>query len=1090
MRALCWCLLFLTGCCVFPLLALAETATVVGLREVLSVGTDGVDETVSGQLLVEGSLRKVGTGAFAIPAESIFSGSGERVNVLGGTLAITSGTSAAMALTDLPSNILAKSAFWVDAATNVLFTTVNGTNQVSQWLDVREPDTSAPYVYRRAVSQTTFTNAVPEYRTGGAGPDNSLPYVWFGGYHGGRWMDWLKPDDTAGHFSNAVHNVFAVHGAHDSYGYIFGVTLSDSSTYPLDFYKDDWASDTGTEGAIWSESALGYVATAVRTGRTFLDRKQVVATATPVKRGYQLLDVEVGCRPAHAGNFFNCRNYFPGTNARVGGDRLCEVLVFTNRLAETERIRVENYLWQKWFGRAPQLPAGFSVAQGATSVVETVAGGAQTLTLEGDGAFVKKGTSTATLPVDENLPLAAFNGTVSLDEGSLAARYPVALAAAAGSCYTATNFLTTRTAADAGKIVKSGSDVLILSRIPDGTAVTVTQGTLQIAQPLAARWPAEMRGSIPNPTFEGLTPTNRYLNGEPFGGWAGAVLSYPAQSSVRIMTDSQWISSGSGLLPDPTPNGTCFLLLKASVSAQTTITLPTEGIYALSFIACGRKYASGVTRDGHAFDIVIDGTNRVATVPTFATAWQPYRYRLPWLSAGEHTLLLKSVSGDLDIASALDDMRLDWVEKAPLLNLVSNACFECVASGNYGKTMSFSSAADTGWSFSSAGGGGFVNIKCQGTLFTTYDATVPRVIEGSSVCNLQEFGRRNLYVHSDGIAATTVRFPEAGPYTLSLRVARTRLTSGDPSAASELTVSVSGCVTQKLSVAHDAFETENVGPFTAPANTPLTLQLSGTAGKCMMLVDDIQVARFDNLIQNGSFEEGDTSAYTTNGWDVFIPSGTAPIIYATTLGGQNNWGAAFGTNTFDGDCRCRVSSLSDANGYAKQTVTFAAGGTYRLAFHATSRTQLDPAYGTSLRGRNPISVWIARNGVTNTLAYVTTSDSQFRRYECLFGIVEAGAYEIGFEGQAWADRTSLIDAVSVVKVNVDETWSPFAKNTGLTVESGAKLQLNFIGTVKVDTLRYNGQTLTGLINNKTHSEFVLGAGTLYSPSKGSLLSLQ
>ncbi|GEM_PF-1357892 len=1079
---------FTVGICFMRSLCVAAP-TVIGLREICTVGTNAFDETVSAQFLVEGSLRKVGTGALSIPAEHYFSGSGERVDVLAGTFSITSDTTCIMALTDTPSSTLAKAAFWVDATTNVIFTTVDGTNQVSQWLDVREPDTTAPYLYRRAVSQTTFTNVVPEFRANGAGPSDALPYLWFGGYHSGRWMDWLKPDDTTGHFSNAVHHVFAVHGAHDSYGYLFGVTLSDSSTYPLDFYKDDWASDTGAEGTIWSESASGYVATAVRTGRTFLDRKQVVATATAVKRGYQLLDVEVGCRPAHAGNFFNCRNYFPGTNARVGGDRLCEVLVFTNRLTETERVCVENYLWQKWLSRAPQTPGGFGVAQGATSVVETVAGEAQTLTVEGDGVVVKKGASTAVIPVGKDLPLGAFNGSVFLEGGALAARYPVALEGVSGVRYTCTNFVATCDTAGAGKIVKAGNGELILSGIPDGTAVSVEQGILQIAQPLAARWPTEMRGVIPNPTFEGLTTTNRYLSSEPFGGWTGAVLSYPAQSSVRIMADSQWMSSGNGLLPTPTPDGTCFLLLKASVSAQTTITLPTDGVYALSFIACGRKYAGG-SKDGHSFDIIIDGTNRVATVPTFATAWQAYRYRLPWLSAGDHTLLLKSVSGDVDIATALDDMRLDWVEAEPLLNIVSNACFECVASGNYGKTMSFSSATDTGWAFSSGGGGGYVNIKCQGTLFTTYDAAAPRIIEGSGVCNLQEFGRRNLFVYSDGIASTTVQFPEIGQYTLSLRVARTRLTSSDPSAASELTVSISGCVTQKLSVARDAFEIRTVGPFTAPANTPLTLQLSGTSGKCMMLVDDLQVGKCENLIRNGSFEEGETVAYTTNGWTVFIPSGAAPIVYATALGEQDNWGAAFGTNTFDGDCRCRVSSATNANGYVKQTVNFAAGGTYRLTFHATSRTQLSPAYGTSLRGCNPMKVWIARDGVTNDLAYVTTSDDQFRRYEDLFSIAAAGDYEIGFEGQAMADRTSLIDAVSVVKVSVDETWSPFAKNIGFAVASGAKLHLNFVGSLAVESFVYNGRALTGDVNSATYPEIVLGSGTLHCVSRGTLLSVR
>jgi hypothetical protein len=34
----------------------------------------------------------------------------------------------------------------------------------------------------------------------------------------------------------------------------------------------------------------------------------------------------------------------------------------------------------------------------------------------------------------------------------------------------------------------------------------------------------------------------------------------------------------------------------------------------------------------------------------------------------------------------------------------------------------------------------------------------------------------------------------------------------------------------------------------------------------------------DSLIQNGSFEQGGTPGWTTNGWEVYIPAGTAPIV--------------------------------------------------------------------------------------------------------------------------------------------------------------------------------------------------------------------
>lgn len=104
-----------------------------------------------------------------------------------------------------------------------------------------------------------------------------------------------------------------------------------------------------------------------------------------------------------------------------------------------------------------------------------------------------------------------------------------------------------------------------------------------------------------------------------------------------------------------------------------------------------------------------------------------------------------------------------------------------------------------------------------------------------------------------------------------------------------------------------------------------------------MLIDDLLVRRVDNpdnLIQNGSFEQGGTPGWTTNGWEVYIPDGDqTPILYATTLEEQSNFGLYFGTNTFVGVCRCRIKQT----GYARQTVAFPAAGTYRLAFHAISR---------------------------------------------------------------------------------------------------------------------------------------------------------
>lgn len=616
---------------------------------------------------------------------------------------------------------------------------------------------------------------------------------------------------------------------------------------------------------------------------------------------------------------------------------------------------------------------------------------------------------------------------------------------------------------------------MAVSEIPAGARLKVNAGVLQLAQPLAASWPSDMRGTIPNPTFEGLATEQKiFSNGETVGGWTATVVD---ANSVRIITDGQWYFSGAPLMPHPTPDGTCFLTLKGVGHIQTTFTLPAAGVYALSFIASGRKNS-----DGHSFDIIIDGTTRVATVPTYSADWQQYRYRLPWLPAGEHTLLLKTVSTG-DITSGLDDFRLDLVDTTEYVNVVSNACFECVAPGNFAKTFIFETGTGKGWEFSNGGNGGYVHVKAQGPLFHVYDTLPPRIIAGSSACNLQEFGRRNLYFFGDGIAATTVTFPAAGDYILSLRVCRTRFGNLDWSAASELTAMIDGCVTQIVTTARDVYETKTIGPFTAPANTPLALRLSGTAGKCVMLVDDLLVTKVSapDLIRNGGFEADNGNWTYINDPDALADGKTLSERFAYA-----DFTFAYGTNVFEGAYRLKLCDT----GAAWQTFIVSEPGVYQFVCHANSRD-------IGFDGQNPIAVKVLAGGVTNVIGRFTSYDRTFRRHAFLFNAPAAGAYTILLEGQTpWAgkiggtyvnDRTTLIDNVSVRKVQVDADGLQLPEETVIEVAADAKLNLNYVGTNKVDTVRYAGQTLSGYISSTTHPEFVDGAGVLYTPAKGTLL---
>ena len=1029
----------------------AASFSVIGSTEVNYIGA-ATNETVTGRILNEGSLRKVGAGDLALPLAKLSSRAGS-LDVIDGTVTATS-DGAFYEPADAPAALLSQAAFWVEANTNVITFVSNAVTCVSQWLDVREPNPAGPYQYRRAVSSTLFTNAYPTLVTSGAGLSNNLSYVYFGGYHSLRWMEWQNAASNAASFST-IRNVFIVHGAHNSYGWLLGSKSGDPADFHINSYGD---ASTGLDGAIWSSGEYMH---RVKTGRTWLDRQRIDGTVVKAKAGYQLLEVEVGSgialsEGAYAGNFFNDRNISSVANARrQGGDRLCEVLIYTNRLTETERLQVEQYLWQKWLSAEQDAP-GLSVAEGRSASLEVTADTAQALRLSGDGTLVKSGAGILRTEVTADTP--PFNGTVRLDAGRLDMRLPTAVRMTGGYEFNVgTNFLMTIPTNNAGRVIKSGEGELVTQAIPDGiTRVSVEQGTLRFVQPVrSAAWPTNTAGVIPNPSFE-FGATHNFNDGETYGGWTAYE---PAGSfEPNVFIDKQWLA------PYPAPDGDYMLFLKGFVHVETTLTLPAEGVYVLSFQASARN------GEMHEFDILIDGTNRVATVQTAYTKFQWYRYRLPWLAAGAHALRLQSV-GIVDKTSALDNFHVDLLSLEKPLNVMSNASFECVA---YTASQTETNApADTGWTFTTSPA-------------NTNLAVIAAV--GATHCLLPDYGRRILYIQNQGAASTLMTFPETGQYQLSFNIAHCKSLSTESYNRQSVAVTVDGVNVAALTTNLQTYVQATTAPFSATAGVPVTLTLTGTStggtvvNNRILLIDEITAKKYGtgNLIQNGGFEAG------AFGWNLIYNAGLIPKMYA----GVNDYAVLtnnYGTLFFEGSKRLQLTQT----GLAKQSVAFVYPGTYRLAFHAISRVD---SGSTASYGENPIAAWVGKDGITNRIGYVEMKGINFfRRHEFYFNIPVAGSYEIGFQGQDSApsgDKTTLIDGVSVEKADLAPLGAVIPKNCELAVAGGARLNLNFMGTNTVDFIRYNGALLTGLISAQTHPEFVSGIGAFMSPPKGTLIRVR
>jgi hypothetical protein len=79
-------------------------------------------------------------------------------------------------------------------------------------------------------------------------------------------------------------------------------------------------------------------------------------------------------------------------------------------------------------------------------------------------------------------------------------------------------------------------------------------------------------------------------------------------------------------------------------------------------------------------------------------------------------------------------------------------------------------------------------------------------------------------------------------------------------------------------------------------------------------------------------------------------------------------------------------------------------------------------------------------------------------------------------------RFDRLDAKSVGKL--------VASTTVVEVAQGAALDLDFAGTIKLETVRFGGRVVSGVISAATQPDYVTGSGALYSSPKGTFISVR
>ncbi len=1029
--------------CLLPCVAGAAEATLLGVLD----PEDATAYLSGGAQIFKGDLVKQGTGTNALSLADVHAAKGRFV-VADGMLAF-SGASAAND-PGKPWSVLSNAVVWLDASLPGTIDFVEGSSvNVSQWRDVRETGdgtTAHPYRYTRAVS---FTN-LAHHATYAPDPDGWFPvyqpsvdganaYVDFGQYSSGR-MVYFKDAGGATKKIQYLRHAFVVLGTQGGhYGFIF----NPGTDSPV-FVPNSYNNLVDCKLRPFVQSTTGW--TVLLSGVVRVDGTAVDPSAEKPNGDYQLLDIKTGKTGWKVEGLFSHNQLTGGNGYRQGGGRLCEIILFDRTLEEPERLRVEAYLRHKWFGAQVSSPSW-------------AVGG---------------------------------HGAVSLEAGGLDLADPIALSVRGAATYSATTGGVARTASGGTALVKTGDGELVVGDVAPGLAkIDVRDGTLRLRQGVSGLLPTNLCGYIEDPSFEAFSDTTIPDSGLPLNstgkhGWK-KYGSYEEAGEI-----AKWKPNGGyyNLAGCPFPDGNYAGILHIRGGMQTTVTLPADGIYRLSYWLAQRPGYKG-----HEHRVLIDGMP-VAEVKAWDSSynWHLVSFRLPWLAAGEHTLVLASddnnstatrtvdfsvtdsIMSTGNLVALVDDFHVDWIEPGDGQVAISNASFE---------VTSFSAR---GYEHNPADLGGWEYVFTD----TVSLAVLEQTWNGRNWLHPASDGCRILNIHNLAQIGQQVTFPKAGAYTLTCAAATT---TGDSTGGSSgrLLFTLGG--DEIGTVSPGMVMKTYVLTFNVPTdNYTARLVIAGQVQGAFVSLDDIRISRSgDAVVAENTFDP--------EGWSVDEPpssihDGSGSVSWLPL--GNSDTQASWGNVTYGADGK-RVGIRNNASIW--RTVAFPSAGTYRLSIASMGRFYR--AYGTTdpaairLYNGNAFNAWVAKGGVTNVVGTFGVDDRErFVTHRFVFELPEGGDWEVGFSGlkesehkiagsSNWHSNGGVLDGLVIEQVTA--AAKPTLPKAAVEIADGAKIALDYLGTNTVDTVRYAGKSYSGEINAKTCPAFVTGQGSLFVQPKGTMI---
>ena len=1072
-----------------------------GYRDLVNVSVDEGQAVTQDDWVwraAEAVIYKVGAGSLTFTPSAVLDSSAFGIGIRDGNVTFAGGSASEM---EAPVSVLNTARLWMDATRNYVLS--NGTTYVSEWHDVRETKTEAPFDYPRAVSRwntstaaNAVENALPEVST----LDNGKQAFWFGGYRSGRYMAFLSPTESNPAASplsiTGINEAFVVYSFTNRFTYLFGNTTEGSDFHPAtsqmnatdSYARKDYA---GTLSPAW-----------------WLDGVPFDASETAAKSGCHLIDYEFPDVKASAGTIFNGGTSYTGATARQGGDHLCEFLLFTNKLSSADRVKVQTYLLNKWKSFSRDSAVDVAVAAGASVTMDSANGVFPVpLEISGDGSIKKTGSGNGAIGYARDV--APFAGRLSVEDGSVTLRDDIAFAAGSGMRIVASNALdgvnVSVAAAPAGNLVKDGAGTIRLDAVPDGvSAISVSGGTLILAPPVSNTLLAagsDVGASITNSSFElESSKVISGLRGVEKGGWSFSYSpDWAFQDSYAILLNCVDMTTDAWNLGHEVPVGKSVLGLRADMQASTWIDVPLDGVYELS---CWVR-AKDANANPMYLKVLIgedaENLREIAAMTYMSKTWRHFTWRIPALTAGRKLFMFRQMAytGQERSAHLIDDLKLSYRGRDDGTIPVPNGGFEACDRMSYANLTSFSAATAEGWTFTQPA---WTNKTAVGIV--REGVIVSGKLTGPNPGQMRDGLVQLLMCSSGGTARVSFAAPKAGTYRLRADAGawcKAYLHDGSsyPAAAVAASVKVGdGAETSLGSVSRNGLMMkESVWPtaFTIPnAGDTVTLTMTSTQRRNGMLLDNfvlVPVQPDEELVSNGSFtSSGGTWVYEAvgrTGSDA-DPAGRISAGRFNQSGNEYNYGSdRYDDNYF--------LSLIDT-GRASQTVDIPAPGRYCLRFYSRMRIHGSFPNEPYRYGKNTLHVYLAKDGVTNSLAKILCDTTNFVGQCIRFDVPAAASdWSLGFEGMnvptaSYRDKCIFVDGVSLKRCT-DEPSSamPIPKTLAVSVAADAKLRLDFSGTNEVSVLSLGGQRVTGFISSATHPDYITGSGVLEIKPRGTVV---